>query len=421
MKDLRKKPAPSAVAPARYRVSTPPLGTHGASAWHPRTGEGSFAAPLGDSPQELAIRVHEYGHLYCVRNLLHPRRPDSVLRELQKLGALTPRAPIIVQVAVDAYVAGVLHKKGLAGSLSPIPVKLASEDSPDLVFEVARALLQATGTELEDKANKMAIAHLPEKVYDTASKVAAAMYGRGRRQEKLNAANLASILAPLLLLIDPPEGPEGVNGEDQEMLEFAGSLVGSYEGEDAEWGDFEVRTVPLASPRRVRPSWAFREGYVGAPVYWSRFPPAGDGAVFRTRRPSLRGTVLIDISGSMRLSQEDIEALVAQSPGLTVAVYASYRKTSCGAVTVVAKGGRVADMASVLEIYGGGNVVDGPALEWLGRQPGPRIWVSDGLVTGRYEVESHKLVLDALRVCKKYNIRRVEPERDDKGRLVLEV
>jgi hypothetical protein len=418
MKDLRKKPAPSAVAPARYHVGTPPPGAQGASAWHPRHGEGSFAAPLGDSPQDLAVRVHEYGHLYCMRNLLHPRKPDSVLEELEKLGALTPRAPIIVQVAVDAYVQGVLHRKGLGDSISPIPVKMAAEDSPDLVFDVVRAFLQSMGTASEEKAREKAYQYLPEKLYETAYNVARAMHEKGWREERLSPKGLASILAPLLLMIDPPNGADG---GDQAMVEYAGSMINPYGGdEEAEWGDFEVRTVPLASPRRVRPSRAFRGGYVGAPVYWSRFPPAGDGAVFRTRRPTSGGTVLIDISGSMQLSQEDIEALVAQAPGLTVAVYASYRKTSRGAVTVVARGGRVANMSDVLEIYGGGNVVDGPALEWLGRQPGPRVWVSDGLVTGRYEIQSPKLVLDALRICRKYNIRRIEPKRDTNGRLVLE-
>ena len=413
MRDLRKKPAPSAVAPARYHVGAPPLGAQGASVWHPK-GEGSFAAPLGDSPQDLAVRVHEYGHLYCLRNRLHPQKPDSVLEELQKLGALTPRAPIIVQVAVDAFVQGVLHRRGLGDSISPIPVKMAAEDSPDLTFDVVRAFLQSKGTAAESEAREKAYEHLPEKVYNAASNVGEAMFGKGWRLERLSARSLASLLAPLLLLIDPPG-----DGEDRPMLEYAGSMINPYDEGDAEWGDFEVRTVPLVSPRRVRPSRVFREGYVGAPVYWSRFPPAGDGAVFRSRRPTPGGTVLIDISGSMDLSQEDIEALVARAPGLTVAVYASDHKTSRGFVTVVARGGRVADIASVLQSYGGGNVVDGPALEWLGRQPGPRIWVSDGLVTGRHEIQSPKLVLDALRICRKHNIRRIEPTRDPNGRLIL--
>jgi hypothetical protein len=342
-----------------------------------------------------------------------------VLKALQELGALTPRAPIIVQVAVDAFVAGVLHKKGLADSISPIPVKMASEGSPDIVFEVVRAFIQSMGTASEEEAREKAYRYLPKKLYDIAYNVAKTTFEKGWKEERLSPTGLASILAPLLLLIDSPDGDDG--GEDRSMLEYAGSMINPYDrGEDAEWGDFEVRIVPLTAPRRVRPSRAFRQGYVGAPVYWSRFPPAGDGAVFRTRRPAPGGTVLIDISGSMELIQEDIEALVAQAPGLTVAVYASYRKIDRGGVTVVAKAGRVANMTDVLEIYGGGNVVDGPALEWLGHQPGPRIWVSDGIVTGRYEIQSPKLVLDALRICKKYNIRRIEPTRDSNGRLILE-
>lgn len=38
---------------------------------------------------------------------------------------------------------------------------------------------------------------------------------------------------------------------------------------------------------------------------------------------------------------------------------------------------------------GSGNIVDGPALEWLNKQPGPRVWVCDGGVTGCNDSSEH--------------------------------
>ena len=105
-----------------------------------------------------------------------------------------------------------------------------------------------------------------------------------------------------------------------------------------------------------------------------------DRAVFR--RPVRRwgGSVLIDTSGSMRLDSEDIDAILAATRGVAlVAIYSG--RGAEGELRVVARGGHRA-AADQLEPYGGGNIVDLPALDWLARQPRPRIWVSDGGVTG---------------------------------------
>jgi hypothetical protein len=50
---------------------------------------------------------------------------------------------------------------------------------------------------------------------------------------------------------------------------------------------------------------------------------------------------------------------------------------------VIAKNGHFAEIVKATSDFGTGNVIDGPALQWLFRQEAPRIWVSDGFVTGR--------------------------------------
>ena len=54
---------------------------------------------------------------------------------------------------------------------------------------------------------------------------------------------------------------------------------------------------------------------------------------------------------------------------------------------------------------GYGNVVDGPALEWLGTQPAKRIWVSDMHVFGGSgDVSGFNLMADVSNYVKKYKI-----------------
>jgi len=51
-------------------------------------------------------------------------------------------------------------------------------------------------------------------------------------------------------------------------------------------------------------------------------------------------------------------------------------------------------------------LVDGPALEWLAKQNGPRIWISDGSVTGIGDSQAANLFMEAGAILRKGNIRR---------------
>ena len=55
---------------------------------------------------------------------------------------------------------------------------------------------------------------------------------------------------------------------------------------------------------------------------------------------------------------------------------------------------------------GFGNVVDGPALQWLCKQPEPRIWICDGRVTGFGDRMSPILVREAMELAKREKITR---------------
>lgn len=135
-----------------------------------------------------------------------------------------------------------------------------------------------------------------------------------------------------------------------------------------------------------------------------------DGRAFRrdVRKPQKGGTILIDASGSMDLSSDDIRAILDRAPAAAVAMY-SGMSCGTGTVSVIAKAGR---MATDREIdrrraqVGGGNIVDGPALRWLAKQAEPRTWICDGIVTGRNDSRHLNLTLEANRLAKAGRITR---------------
>lgn len=130
-----------------------------------------------------------------------------------------------------------------------------------------------------------------------------------------------------------------------------------------------------------------------------------DGRVFRRAVRSLGGTVLIDTSGSMSLSAENVDAiLVAARSAVKIAMYSG--KGDVGELRVIASKGRRAAVDD-LAPFGSGNIVDLPALEWLARERGPRVWISDGGVTGIDDVPSGELQRRCTSLCARSKVERV--------------
>ncbi len=170
-------------------------------------------------------------------------------------------------------------------------------------------------------------------------------------------------------------------------------------------GRLEVKKAPLSVPLRPgRGGRSWRASPEGSVVrYLQRWPI--DGAVFRRRAHRSGGTLLVDTSGSMALEVADLDRLLLATPhGMRVAIYSG--SDDAGELRIVAEGGRRAPPAH-LERFGCGNVVDLPALEWLARHAQPRIWVSDGAVTGVGDRGSGALKLRCETLCRRSRIRRV--------------
>lgn len=153
------------------------------------------------------------------------------------------------------------------------------------------------------------------------------------------------------------------------------------------WGDLQPTvTAAMTTPRELRAIATQRRfsDYGVTPTAMHRLPV--DQRVFGIKRRSNGGTVLLDASGSMHIHADDIVQLLVAAPAATVAMYAG--RISDGTLTIIARNGKSASAREIerhLDQTKRNNVVDGPALEWLARQPGPRLWVSDGRVTGRFD------------------------------------
>lgn len=133
-----------------------------------------------------------------------------------------------------------------------------------------------------------------------------------------------------------------------------------------------------------------------------------DRRVFAGRRRARGGTVLIDQSGSMRLSESDLWRIISAAPGGTVIGYSHHsRSRHRPNIWILAELGRV---TSEIPRGHGGNGVDGPALEFAAarhRSGDPFIWVCDGYVTDDHDNFSASLADHCARLVIRHRVHQV--------------
>jgi len=155
-----------------------------------------------------------------------------------------------------------------------------------------------------------------------------------------------------------------------------------YTHKDIRWAVTQIRRARMRKDmqgqlksRKLRPS------DVGAvPKYMNRW--ATDKYVWANKRKQNGGTMAIDMSGSMSLSQEQIEQIITALPAATIVGYAGdINETPEGVIEYFAEKGRcikdIYDDTFIKQNGYGNNLVDVPAIMWLAKQPKPRLLVSD--------------------------------------------
>lgn len=184
---------------------------------------------------------------------------------------------------------------------------------------------------------------------------------------------------------------------------------------DTQWGKMSIVHPPLTErmPTGIR-HWKNRAADQGViPTNWHRF--ATDKRVFNRRklRRDECGTILIDQSGSMHLSPTEMLGIMRNWPGVVIAGYSGYGDRY-GELRILAKNGKMIHTKH-MSPRGGANIIDGPALDWLAKQQQPRIWISDGYVTGIGESQTRELLLDAAKKVKRGKIIRIDNVREILG------
>lgn len=198
---------------------------------------------------------------------------------------------------------------------------------------------------------------------------------------------------PITLKSHPQPYPEGTGSLHSYGWSRGRGELGKYFPEQSpfrgqSWGGTPPGTLNVVTPKLTIPivppelertlrQRAAEEGTVFR--YIERF--VSDQRVFKRKAKKRKGggSVLIDTSGSMGLDDRDVEKIVEGAPEATlIATYSGMDHE--GWLKVCVHKGKMLD--GCFQTRGGSNVVDLPALEWLSMQAEPRVWLSDGCVTG---------------------------------------
>lgn len=394
--------------------------------------------PLGGTRHEEIVRLHEAEHLTAT--------------DYERLGKRLRRAG--VQLSLDQLraleeirVNGRLTKRGLVGPDEWVQVHAADGDpvptykeihrmalgacTPDDVGRVANVILVAVANasptfgdpELPPWATPLARAaravfNCPDD-WPTVRNAAREIQGMpARKQLEEEVQSAAKDVAGLF----SNSGRE-VNGRGRlPRLRTAVDKTGLPKGNvptytelagEPNWGDMKTHNLPLTTstykPGEGR-RWAFSDDPTNRLVRPHRLVRWGDRVGFKRRtRKQGTGSFLCDASGSMRWKIEDLLSVLEAMPRANVGVYAGHHDR--GDLLVVAKEGRRASRKVITEAVNntllGANVVDGPALEWLAKQPEPRVWVSDGAVTEVGDDATSRALVWVARFCKKHRIKMV--------------
>ena len=373
--------------------------------WDVREGLGAcntvsrfMLVPLEDNPAARFVRNHEMGHAritprvaahkQCLKHdvsmtALQVCEDSRVHRFLEHVGL--PCDGIFSMAKARAEVRKAAHSDRILGSL--LVASLYTEDQYRIV-DAMSALVEYPRRDRVHRFVKMVDERL------------------GSARNLFRPIGFRNGTVPAARLFDSLFPPKEHSAGGCATVPFEGLGVSPAKG-GVRWGQMQVRQLPASMTRRSALLGGHKtyrsEGALLAAVH--RLPV--DGRIFTLQRRQLGGTVLIDGSGSMSFDKRDLERILAKAPATTIAVYSG--QGGKGMLTILSSKGRIATGAGLkVATFGEGNIIDGPALEWLAQQPHPRIWISDGYVTGMHDRSSVDLAVEAMRICRRAGIRRVE-------------
>jgi hypothetical protein len=187
-----------------------------------------------------------------------------------------------------------------------------------------------------------------------------------------------SALTALFESADPDDGGEiFIDGEPDPEGELNLTPGSAAEG-NMRIVDLRPKTTATVREKRV----SIRYAPSGAIINAARFVSAivsGDGNGLFARRVKRKpgGTVVIDASGSMGATAENLAALCKLVPTSTIAYYSGGDSHGEGVLAIYARKGKRYNGELPCETLLGGNAVDLLAVQWLLRHPRPWTLISD--------------------------------------------
>jgi hypothetical protein len=223
---------------------------------------------------------------------------------------------------------------------------------------------------------------------------------------------LATMLDMAISALEEGEVSSGEGeGESEDTKPDIELIKDAVNGRTGRWGKlvFDVNVRPTRSVRGALGKRRSATNMGRNPRRIGRMLTDPQRRVFDKTTRGIGGIVIIDQSGSMSLSVEDIESIMEASPGCTIIGY-SHRAGSVDVpnIWILAEGGKRVEQ---VRRGAGGNGVDVPAVKFAlskARRGESVIWVCDGIVTsGDNDTTYRNLDEEAARLVKRNGIHMV--------------
>lgn len=385
--------------------------------------ERRMRVPYGDDTVARVIRAHEMMHArvspenWSVSDDLHISEMSARAAEEFRVNTLVGVAGFDIESLCDGSEANAGRRDGEVGDWNNMVVNVAAMAGSKACKDYLRGL-KATNADMAASAREIEKAVI--KTWTDLAMPFVTTRGRGRKAltqaAKERAAKIIgsttpdpetglpqgfmTYTVPLARMLDSllkhESGVTNGNGEDdgdeQEMtLEDVKEVVG--EGQRGKFArlilDHDVVLSKRVNGNLGRRRVAANIGRNPRRIHRMLVDP--DRRVFDRKVRGKGGIVLIDQSGSMRLSEDDISAMIEAAPGCTIIGY-SHRpgSTTIPNAWVLAERGKVTEE---VRSGNGGNGVDGPAIRFAAtkrRSGEPFIWVCDGMVTDGINDQYHQ-------------------------------
>lgn len=379
----RALPAPEIVAPGiAWKIEDVAHGGHCS-----RAGK-VFATPHSGTEHARAVTLHELGHVKWSPPKPNPKRHKVSMASLLACedGRINALVSMRVPGARDWFPRALMDMRpefpGMSDRITAL--QLAGQHK-----ECVLLVMASCGDEA-----KAGFEALSEDLQHIVRQAGALLYRRKRIRGRYvagrwiaprntylfkNAVRAAQFIDAAFAL--PP-------GDDDDMHR---TLEGKWTPMTVGTPERPLTTVPKTASRR----WFAREsGQVLRRA--DRFFTDRQAFGYRQVTKQRGGTVIVDGSSSMSLSDDDLNALLRLAPAATIAIYKEHGNKS--SLTVLSdRCRRVRNLDDVP--FGGGNGCDAAALQWGIEHSEPRIWYSDGEVCSMYG-RTDAMIRDVHRVYK---------------------